>query len=227
MTAEARTSPICNFPDSSHRAPGLSSKWTYHAGIDQGCGMRATGGAVKPPARSCSRSHRICQIRPITKPTAIATEISKAITRNKVIGVVLSSPMPLSCARKGYRSVFHAARSVNRAGAGWQHRQEGGGLLCERPLLFAIDRYNCSLTYTQRKVQPVSMFVKAEGPSGRANIRSDDPKHALDLVQYLRTIGYNALAINGKQQARRLHTYERSSGCTRETRFLVLDLQSQ
>jgi hypothetical protein len=38
----------------------------------------------------------------------------------------------------------------------------------------------------------VSIFVKAEGPSGRAKIHSDDPKHALGLVQYLRTIGYNA-----------------------------------
>jgi hypothetical protein len=38
----------------------------------------------------------------------------------------------------------------------------------------------------------VSMIVKAEGPSGRAKIRSDDPKHALGLVHYLRTIGYNA-----------------------------------
>jgi hypothetical protein len=38
----------------------------------------------------------------------------------------------------------------------------------------------------------VSMIVKAEGPSGRAKIHSDDAKHALGLVQYLRTIGYNA-----------------------------------
>jgi hypothetical protein len=38
----------------------------------------------------------------------------------------------------------------------------------------------------------VSMIVKAEGPSGRAKIRSDDPKHALGLAQYLRTIGYKA-----------------------------------
>jgi hypothetical protein len=36
------------------------------------------------------------------------------------------------------------------------------------------------------------MIVKAEGPSGRTNIRSDDPKHAMGLAQYLRTIGYNA-----------------------------------
>ena len=38
----------------------------------------------------------------------------------------------------------------------------------------------------------MSIFVKAEGPSGRAKIHSDDPKHALGLAQYLRTIGYNA-----------------------------------
>jgi hypothetical protein len=36
------------------------------------------------------------------------------------------------------------------------------------------------------------MIVKADGPSGRAKIRSDDPKHALGLAQYLRTIGYDA-----------------------------------
>jgi hypothetical protein len=38
----------------------------------------------------------------------------------------------------------------------------------------------------------VGMIVKAEGPSDRAKIHSDDPKHALGLAQYLRTIGYNA-----------------------------------
>ena len=38
----------------------------------------------------------------------------------------------------------------------------------------------------------MSMFVKAEGPSGPAKIHSDDPEHALGLVQYLRTIGYSA-----------------------------------
>jgi hypothetical protein len=36
------------------------------------------------------------------------------------------------------------------------------------------------------------MIVKAEGPSGPAKIRSDEPKHALGLAQYLRTIGYSA-----------------------------------
>ncbi len=41
-------------------------------------------------------------------------------------------------------------------------------------------------------MRPVSIIVKAEGPSGRAKIRSDDPKHALGLAQYLRTIGYSA-----------------------------------
>ena len=38
----------------------------------------------------------------------------------------------------------------------------------------------------------MSIIVKAEGPNGRAKIRSDDPKHALSLVHYLRTIGYEA-----------------------------------
>jgi hypothetical protein len=38
----------------------------------------------------------------------------------------------------------------------------------------------------------VSTIVKADGPSGPAKIRSDDPKHALSLVHYLRTIGYKA-----------------------------------
>ena len=38
----------------------------------------------------------------------------------------------------------------------------------------------------------VSIIVKAEGPNGRAKLQSDDPKHALSLVHYLRTIGYNA-----------------------------------
>ena len=36
------------------------------------------------------------------------------------------------------------------------------------------------------------MIVKAEGPSGPAKINSQDSKHALGLVQYLRTIGYKA-----------------------------------
>jgi hypothetical protein len=38
----------------------------------------------------------------------------------------------------------------------------------------------------------VSIIVKAKGPSGPAKIRPDDPKHALGLVRYLRTIGYEA-----------------------------------
>ena len=41
-------------------------------------------------------------------------------------------------------------------------------------------------------MRPVTMIVKAEGPSGPAKIHSDDPKYALGLAQYLRTIGYNA-----------------------------------
>jgi hypothetical protein len=47
----------------------------------------------------------------------------------------------------------------------------------------------------------VSMIVKARGPSGPAKIRSDDSKHALGLVHYLRTIGYKAWIedANGKE----------------------------
>jgi hypothetical protein len=45
------------------------------------------------------------------------------------------------------------------------------------------------------------MIVKAEGPSGRAKIHSDDPNHALGVAQYLRTIGYSAWIedTNGNQ----------------------------
>ena len=42
------------------------------------------------------------------------------------------------------------------------------------------------------------MIVKAKGPSGPAKIHSDDPKHALGLVQYLRTIGYKAWIEDAK-----------------------------
>jgi hypothetical protein len=45
---------------------------------------------------------------------------------------------------------------------------------------------------TRVAMEAVSMIVKAEGPSGPAKIHSDDPKHALGLAQYLRTIGYDA-----------------------------------
>jgi hypothetical protein len=49
-----------------------------------------------------------------------------------------------------------------------------------------------SVSIGHGKGRPVSMIVKAKGPSGPAKIHSDDPKHALGLVQYLRTIGYKA-----------------------------------
>jgi len=53
------------------------------------------------------------------------------------------------------------------------------------------------------------MIVKAKGPSGPAKILSDDPKHALGLVKYLRTIGYKAWK-------RKLSLRTRSSKCPRE-----------
>jgi hypothetical protein len=45
------------------------------------------------------------------------------------------------------------------------------------------------------------MIVKAKGPGGPAKIRSDDPRHALGLVHYLRTIGYEAWVedMNGNE----------------------------
>ena len=47
----------------------------------------------------------------------------------------------------------------------------------------------------------VNIIVRASGPSGPAKIHSDDPIHALGLVQYLRTIGYKAWIedTNGNQ----------------------------
>ena len=65
-----------------------------------------------------------------------------------------------------------------------------------RPVTYLLGRYQ-----PQRKVVPVSMIVKAEGLNGRAKIRSDEPKHALGLVHYLRTIGYKAWIedTNGNQ----------------------------
>jgi hypothetical protein len=49
--------------------------------------------------------------------------------------------------------------------------------------------------------RPVNIIVRASGPSGPAKIQSDDPNHALGLVQYLRTIGYKAWIedTNGNQ----------------------------
>jgi hypothetical protein len=44
------------------------------------------------------------------------------------------------------------------------------------------------------------MIVKARGPSGPASIRADGPKHALSLVNYLRTIGYKAWIEDTKSQ---------------------------
>jgi hypothetical protein len=53
-------------------------------------------------------------------------------------------------------------------------------------------RIRGSVSIRHGKGRPVSMIVKAKGPSGPAKIHSNDPKHALGLVQYLRTIGYKA-----------------------------------
>jgi len=53
--------------------------------------MLAVGGALKSPAYCCSRSDRICQIRPSMNPIAIATPISTTINNIKVIGTFLTN----------------------------------------------------------------------------------------------------------------------------------------
>ena len=65
----------------------------------------------------------------------------------------------------------------------------------------------------------MSIVVKAEGPSGPAKIHSDDPKHALGLAQYLRTIGYSAWIedTNGSEidkKALKIAIRSRHRGCT-------------
>jgi len=53
------------------------------------------------------------------------------------------------------------------------------------------------------------MIVKAEGPNGRAKINSDGPKHALGLVQYLLSIGYEAWIedADGNEHGPRMSAY--------------------
>jgi hypothetical protein len=46
--------------------------------------MRAMAGTVKL-VRRCRSSYRICQMRPITKPSASAAKISKAVANIPVI----------------------------------------------------------------------------------------------------------------------------------------------
>ena len=65
--------------------------------------MRATGGTLK--FRRSNSSRRICQMRPITKPSASAAKISKAITTAKLIGLPLwakATTLPLN----GYSILF-------------------------------------------------------------------------------------------------------------------------
>jgi hypothetical protein len=79
--------------------------------------MWAMGGAVKPPSRCCSKSHRICQMRPSMKPIAIATEISKTISSTKVI----ECSLPANATRLPDQRLpdrFYTAALVKGAGAG-------------------------------------------------------------------------------------------------------------
>jgi hypothetical protein len=67
-----------------------------------------------------------------------------------------------------------------------------------RPLIASLQSF---AHLDERKVQPASMIMKAEGPSGRAKIRSDNPKQGLGPAQYLRSIGYSAWIEDGNGNA--------------------------
>jgi hypothetical protein len=88
--------------------------------------MRAMGGAAKPPARCCSKSHRICQIRPSTKPIAIATEISKTIKSHQVIGMFLPANLTRLPEQRLPDSFYVATLEIERAG------EVASGAICER-----------------------------------------------------------------------------------------------
>ena len=60
------------------------------APLPAGVSYPFSSGTAKRASNCCSRSCRICQIRPSKKPVAIATEITKTISSANVIGVFLS-----------------------------------------------------------------------------------------------------------------------------------------
>jgi predicted RNase H-like HicB family nuclease len=87
------------------------------------------GGATKPPPRCCSKSHRICQIRPSTKPIAIATEISKTIKSHQVIGMFLPANLTGLPEQRLPDSFYVATLEMERAGevaSGTNLRAEAG-----------------------------------------------------------------------------------------------------
>jgi hypothetical protein len=85
-------------------------------------GMRATGGTLK--FRRSNSSRRICQTRPITKPSASAAKISKAITTVKLIGL---SPLGQGHhpGTQGLLNPFWQTLAERALGG------DGGGPLCE------------------------------------------------------------------------------------------------
>ena len=82
--------------------------------------MRAIGGAVNPTARCSSKSYRICQIRPSAKPIGQRVSDFDNHQQHQSHRYLPLEPMSLGCPSEGYRSVFHTAALVNRAGAGRQ-----------------------------------------------------------------------------------------------------------
>jgi hypothetical protein len=94
--------------------------------------MRAMGGSVKPPARCCSNSHRICQMRPSMKPIPIATEIWKTITSTKVI---IGISLPANASRLPDQRL--PDRSLH---SGFGKRSRGRGLITNAIGLRTLDR---------------------------------------------------------------------------------------
>jgi len=90
------------------------------APLPAGVSYPFSSGTAKRASNCCSRSCRICQIRPSTKPIAIATDISKSISSTKVIGMFLSGPYHY-VAEQRLPDRF-AATLVNRAGDGRRER---------------------------------------------------------------------------------------------------------
>ena len=116
---------------------------------DQGCGMRGIGGAVNPTARCCSKSYRICQIRPSAKPIAIADSDFDDHQQHQSHQYLPLEPMSLGRPSEGYRSIFHTAALVNRAGAGRQQSTHQCiycplSVVClpRQPIFFALARHH-------------------------------------------------------------------------------------
>jgi hypothetical protein len=124
------------------------------------------GGAAKSPARCCSKSHRICQIRPSTKPIAIATEISKTIKSHQVIGMFLPANLT-RLPKQGLPDRFYAA-TLKKSGS--RGVASGTNLQAARGNCYSI---NNIATKPQRTV-PKSAFWQHSAKVARLRKFEDD-----------------------------------------------------